>query len=256
MTGRVLLLTSIAAICCAGTTRSQESTPPDTNRPHARGEFFHALPPDQQERFFKLLKDWTKLPHDQRRGLVDKFSQSHDLNAEQRKKLEQSLERFEQMPPEQCDRIRERMHKWKEMTPEEKESLHTREQEMREKAEQDMKRTLDNLGIQPATEQMRWIRQFYFHKRSEIEHQIMQRARKLKSQLPSDASDEDKQTIRQQLQEYRKDLEEKAKPEFEEFARNPHALAPPPYFGGVKPHRKPPPRPQAESPVSPVGETP
>src|ERR1051326_4999192 len=225
------MLASIAAICCAGTAWSQESAPPNTNRPHAHGEFFHAFPPEQQERFFKLLNDWMKLPQDQRRALMDKFSQSQKLNADQREKLQHSLERFEQMPPEQRERIHERMRKWKEMTPEEREKFHKREQEMREKADQDLKRKLDELGVQPNTEQMRWIRQFYFRKRGEMERQVMQRARELKSQLPSDASDEDKQNLRQQLQEYRKDLEEKAKPEFEEFARNPHAPPPPPDLG-------------------------
>jgi hypothetical protein len=52
--------------------------------------------------------------------------------------------------------------------------------------------------------------------------------------------------LRQQLHNYRRELEEKARREFAEFARNPHPLPPPKEFRGDGPRGKRPPAPEAK----------
>jgi hypothetical protein len=99
---------------------------------------------------------------------------------------------------------------------------------------------------------LRWIRQFYFEKRREIEQQVFRRQRELKSQLKPDATDEERGKLREQLQAYRKELEEKAMTMFNEFARDPHPLPPSKDAGGEarpfrgdRPHNRPGPPPES-----------
>lgn len=224
----------------------QEATADRDGPLHGRGDparragrFFHSLSPEQQERFFKLLEEWSSLPADQREAILQRFAQLRDMKSEQMEMLRRSLERFEQMPEEQRQRIRAHVDKWQNLPPEQREKLRTRERELRRKAEEDLSRRLQELGVQPEPEQMRWIRQYYFQLRREVFQQVFQRARELKAQLPPDATDDEKQQLRPQLQQYRQELEAEAMEKFEAFAKNPHPLPPPEHFKSDRPPRRP-----------------
>ena len=242
MDKRLVPIMFAVASCLAGIVRSEEppavpGSPPATAPPARReqmrpggGPFFQSLPPEKQERFLKLLDEWSKLTVEQRQQILNRFEQKRKLSPEQRERLRQGLAHFEEMPAEQRDRIRDHLHKWQQMPPAEREKYRQREQELRQKAEADLTGRHNELNLHPAPEQMRWIRQYYFQKKREMFQKVGQRARELKQQpaaADSQAGDDGKQNLRQQLQQYRQQLEEESKKDFEEFARNPHPLPPP-----------------------------
>jgi len=258
--GRVAIVVALylvlhSGVACAKEARlepvdSTNTAPPrrqEGGRPH--GDFFQTMTPDEQVKFMKLLDEWGKLTPEQRHDTLEKFGESRNLTPEQREKIQKGLQRFEQMPSEQRERIRDRLHKWQQMSPEERNKVRTHEQERRQKAEADLKQQLEKLDAHPTPEQMKWIRQFYFQKHSEVERQVFRRARELKEKLGGNATEAETQALRRELQEYRSSLEEKARPEFEAFVRNPHAL-PPPEFRGKKPFRPEDGRPNQPKPAA------
>lgn len=202
-----------------------------------RGEFYRQLSPEQQERFLKLLEEWNTLAPEQREQILDRFMESRHFGPEQRENLRRGLDRFGNMAPYRREETLERMRKWQQMSPEEQQKHRDRLREHRRMAEQEIQELLNEHGLSPNEEQLRWIHQFYGQKRREIGQKVAAHAQELKAQLSPDSAEEARLNLRKELQQYRRELEQQAKREVAEFARDPRPVPPPQWAEGPAPGR-------------------